>query len=191
MKSASPGPFWRRRLLVPLLLLLGLNLLTFGVYTLPRTLQERSIATRARLLREQIQGERQRAEQVRQRAAVLDANAKDTERFYREIVGKRSERLVPLLKEIEGTAQSLGLGTRQSSFNPESLRDARLVRFVITMPLSGTYRQLVSFLDRLERSRQFLIVEQLRLHERQGKGADLSVMLSTYFRDEEGGGRGR
>jgi hypothetical protein len=173
------------------MVLLGLNLVVFGVYTLPRTLQERSIATRAGLLREEIQGERLRAEQVRKRGEVLDANAKDTDRFYREIVGRRNERLVPLLKEIEGTAQSLGLGTRQSSFNRESVRDTRLVRFVITMPLSGTYRQLVSFLDRLERSRQFLIVEQLQLHERQGKGADLSVVLSTYFRDDDGSGRGR
>ena len=192
MKAAPPSrPFWRRRLLVPVLVLLGLNAAVFAAYTLPRTLQERSIATRARLLRDEIAGERHRAEDLRKKAEVLAANAKDTERFYAEVVGRHAERLVPLLKEIEKTARDLGLGTRQSTYQPEAVRGTRLVRFVITMPLSGTYRQLVSFIDRMERSRHFLIVDQLQLHGRQGKEADLAVVLSTYFREEDGGGRGR
>jgi len=50
-------PFWRRRLLVPFLVLLGLNIAVFLAYTLPRRLQEKNIASRVVVLREDVERE--------------------------------------------------------------------------------------------------------------------------------------
>lgn len=186
-------PFWRRRLLVPFLVLLGANLVVFLGYTLPRALRDRSAAARLSTLREEVGRQRALAQGLERRAETVRRNADDTQRFYGEVLGTREARLVPLLREIEKTARDLGLGAGQAGYDPSPVRDAPLVRFVITMPVSGSYQQLVSFLDRLERSPQFLIVDSVALREKQGEAAeaDLSVALSTYFRSEQGGGRGR
>ena len=62
-----------------------------------------------------------------------------------------------------------------------------LVRFAITMPMSGPYKQIVALLDRLERQSRFLIVDQIQLHVRTDTGADLTFALSAYFKPEPGG----
>jgi Tfp pilus assembly protein PilO len=184
-------PFWRRRLLWPCLALLALNAAVGSVYTLPQTLREQRASVRATALREELARKRAQLAVLERRADILHRNAEDTRRFFDKVLGTRPERLVPLLREIEKTAEGLGLGTGRAGYQASEVKQSPLVRFVITMPISGSYRQLLSFLDRLERSTQFLIVEQVALREKQGAGADLSVVLSTYFRSETGGARGR
>jgi hypothetical protein len=50
------------------------------------------------------------------------------------------------------------------------------------MPLRGSYAQLVAFLDRVEHSKRFLVVEQVSLKEGQDGQGDLTVSVGTYFR---------
>lgn len=192
--TAAPRmrPFWRRWLLIPSLALMGLNLVLLLAYTLPRTLQERSIESRREALRAELERERRLAADAERRAETLRSNARDADRFLREVVGTRGARLVPAVQEIEAAANELGLRTRQWTYQPQEVKEAGLIRFGVTMPLAGSYQQLVSFLDRLERSPQFLTVDQVQLTERRGEGgASLSLVFSAYFRAESGGGRGR
>ncbi len=196
MTPARQRPFWRRRLLVPALALLGLNAAVFLAYTLPQLLEKRTITARIDALRGDVERERALVATLTQRDATLRQNSEDARKFYGEVVGRREERLVPLLQGIEKTAKGLGLQTGHIAYQPKELKEAPLVQFGITMPISGTYQQLVQFLDRLERSKQFVTVDQVSLRERQGTGADLSVAMSAYFREgqgrsDEGSSRGR
>lgn len=188
---ARARPFWRRRLLGPFLALLGLNVAVFLVYTLPRRLQERNVASRIDALKAEVERERATATALEHWTGALRSNTADQERFYGERVGTRAQ-LVPLLREIEHGARKLGLNTKQgASYQAQEVKGYPLVRFSINMPLTGTYEQLASFLERLERSPQFLIVDQIQLNERRGEGgasADLSVALSAYFRKEKEAG---
>jgi hypothetical protein len=57
-----------------------------------------------------------------------------------------------------------------------------LTRFRFTMPVTGSYAQLVAFLDRLERSSYFVTVDQVQFSGTQGGEAPmLGLTLSTYF----------
>lgn len=180
-------PFWRRRLLVPFLALLGLNLAAFLAYTLPRRMQERNITTRAVVLREEVERERRATAELRRRAETLETNNRDVARFYREVVGGRRMGLLPILQELEGMANGLGLQSQRRSYAPEEVKGvAGLSRFQITMPVSGTYRQLGSFLGLLERSPHFLTVDKVSIRQREGGVAELSIVVSAYFRGEEG-----
>ena len=58
-RSTHPRPLWAR-MRAPLLWLLGLNVVVFGVYTLPRVLQERSLAAQAATLRRAVEREQDR-----------------------------------------------------------------------------------------------------------------------------------
>jgi len=180
-------PFWRRRLVIPFLVLAGLNLAVFLAYTLPRRMQEKNIAIRVEALREDVKRERIVTAELRRRAETLQSNNRDQLRFSREFVGGRRISLLPILQELADTASRLGLESPRQSYAKKDVKGvAGLSRVEITMPVAGTYRQLGSFLSALESSKYFLTVDKVALHQKEGNVADLSIVVSAYFRGEEG-----
>ncbi|MFI5183884.1 MAG: GspMb/PilO family protein [Vicinamibacteria bacterium] len=169
-----------------LLALFGLNAAVFLTFTLPRTLEERSLASRAATLRAEVEREERAVSSAKERAEILLANGRDTDRFYRDVVKGVNEDLLPTLQYIEKAAQELGLTAANRSYSPEEVKGLGLVRFSITMPMSGPYKQIVALLDRLERSSRFLVVDQIQLRARTDVGADLTFVLSAYFKAEPG-----
>jgi Tfp pilus assembly protein PilO len=169
-----------------LLALLGLNAAVFLAFTLPRTLAERSLASRVETLRADVERERRVVASLRERAEIVSANGRDTDRFYRDVVKSPKEDLLPTIQYIERNAGELGLTVTSRSYAPQEVKELGLVRFAITMPMSGPYKQIVALLDRLEHQTRFLIVDQIQLHVRSDAGADLTFALSAYFKPEPG-----
>lgn len=183
-------PFWRRRLLVPALVLLAANAATYFAYTLPRSARERTIAARAVVLRGEVARERSRVEAVRQRAHTIDANVSDVAQFYKAL--GRKESLLRIQEDIVGVARQLGLTLGNRAYSNEAVKGSdSLARFRITMPIAGTYRQVVSFLQRIEALPHFVTVDSIALREDSGVGdgrsTNLNVALSVYFLDAEPG----
>lgn len=181
-------PFWRRRLLVPALVLLGLNVAAYLAYTRPRSRAERTIAERSVVLREEVAQERARVEEIRERARTIQANAADVTRFY-ESLG-RKESLLTIQEAIAGLARQLGLTVGNRGYANDTVTGSdSLARFRITMPISGSYPQIASFLQRLEALPHFVTVDSIALREEGGGAAahstNLSVVLSIYFVDTE------
>ena len=186
-------PFWRRRLLVPALVLLALNAATYVAYTHPRSVRERTIAARAVVLRQEVAEQRAVVEGVRQRARTIEANTADVTKFYQSLGPKES--LLKVQEDIVGVARQLGLTLGNRSYSNETVKGSdSLARFRITMPISGTYRQVVSFLQRIETLPHFVTVDSISLREESdvglGRQANLNVVLSVYFlgpesRDDE------
>jgi Tfp pilus assembly protein PilO len=181
-------PFWRRRLVIPALVLLALNVGTYFAYTLPRGARERTIAARAVVLRDEVAQERARLEQVQERARTIEANTGDVARFYQAL--GRKDSLLRIQEDIVGVARQLGLVLGNRAYNNEAIKgSASLARFRITMPISGTYRQVASFLQRIEALPHFVTVDSISLREDSGAGrsTNLNVVLSVYFLDSEPG----
>lgn len=190
MRAADPRPFWRRRLLAPFLALLGLNAAAFAVFTLPRTVQERSLASRAETLRAEVERERRLGTALRRRVETIHSNERDVKEFYSKVVSSKDATLLPVLREIDRFARELGLETGNTTYKPEEVKGVPLLRFVVTMPVAGTYRQIVGLLDRIERSSHFVTVDQVEIREPAGGETDLRLVLSAYFRAESEGDRG-
>lgn len=176
----GPRPFWRRWLLWPVVGLLGLNLATLLAHTLPRRLQERTLAAQAVTLREEVARERGVNEGLRQQAQVIGVNTRDMHRFLKQVVAGRDS-LSTVLEELESTAHEVGLRTKQRSYSREEVDKLALVRFQVTLPLSGSYRQLMDFLDALERSSRFVTIDKVKYQDREGGAPDLNVIVSAYF----------
>ena len=67
-------------------------------------------------------------------------------------------------------------------YETESLDEGALERFAIVVPLSGGYSNLRKFLQSIESSDNFLVVERVALGT--GKSQDiveLNITLATYF----------
>ena len=180
-------PFWRRRLLIPALVLLALDAGAYFAYTLPRAARERTIAARAVVLRDEVAQERARVEGLRHRARTIEGNMADVTRFYQAL--GRKESLLKIQEDIVGIARQLGLRIGNRSYANDSLKNSgSLARFRITMPISGSYRQVVSFLQRIEALPHFVTVDSISLREDSGVGStNLNVVLSVYFVSAEPG----
>jgi Tfp pilus assembly protein PilO len=189
------APFWRRRLLPLLLALLGVNLLALAAWTGPRYWMQRNAATRAAAARAEVEGQRRSTAALRERAESIRGNAADLERFYRSLAGSEKADLLPALEAIEQLAGSPGLRPGARGFQREEVRDARVERVAVTLPLAGSYGQLVGFLREVEASPRFLTVDRVSMRAESDGGARLQVELSTYLRlgadAPEEGRRGR
>jgi Tfp pilus assembly protein PilO len=176
----------RKKLLIALGALLALNLLTFAVFTLPRTLQQRNLDSRLRSAREEVQRERNRQASLKARFDLVVANTRDTNEFYQQRIGARGASMVPVLTDIEALARARGLVVGNQNFTYEPVKGAPLDRFKIDMPVRGTYRELVGFVEDLERSSQFITLDSVTVRGQQAGEAELRMVLSCYFRSATG-----
>jgi len=183
MTPRAPVPLWRRWLMWPAVALAVLNLGTLAAYTLPRRHQEKTVAERARALREEVEKERKANEGIRLQAQAVGVNVRDMKRFLTKVVGGR-EGLSVVLEDLEKTARDQGLEPGRRSYHRSELHVLPLVRFDVTLPISGSYKQLMGFLDALERSPRFVIVDEVRYQDREGGAPDLNVSISAYFARE-------
>lgn len=162
---------------------MGLNAVVFFVYTVPKRLEERSLAARVASLRAEVARDRAAADRLRRRIEAVEVNTADTARFYKGL-GSRNE-LLAVLEELQRTPRELGVSVGHRSYEPDAVKGLPLTRYAITMPVTGNYRQLTAFLDRMERSSHFMTVDAVNLRKRAASGeADLDVTLSAYVRSE-------
>jgi Tfp pilus assembly protein PilO len=176
----------RKKLLITLAALLGMNAVTYLVFTLPRTLQQRNLDSRLRLAREEVQRERDRQASLKARYDLVIANTRDTTEFYQRRIGVRGASMVPVLSEVEALARARGLQVGSQTFAYEPVKGAPLDRFKIDMPVRGTYRELVAFVEDLERSNQFVTLDSITVRGQQAGEAELKMVLSCYFRSAGG-----
>jgi Tfp pilus assembly protein PilO len=175
-------PFWRAKLLPLFLGLLALNGLVFLSWTLPRSLRQRSAQVRAESARAELALEKQRAKALADRADAIRANGKDLERFYSTLAGDEKQDLFQSLEAVEALARGPGLQLATRSVHREDVDGAPLERVVMTLPLEGSYPQLVGFLRGVELSTRFLTIDGVQLRADAESGGSLQVDLSTYLR---------
>jgi Tfp pilus assembly protein PilO len=183
---AGGGPFWRRRLLPAFLVLLILNLAVAAIWTIPRTLRLRNVTARVAAARAEAERERQAVTALRDRAEAIDANTADLAAFYETLVGEEQVELLPTLEDIEAMARAPGLMPGSRSFRREEVLDAGVERVAVTLPLEGSYEQLVGFLGEVERSSRFLTVDRISMRGDEDSGGALQVEMSAFMRLPEG-----
>jgi Tfp pilus assembly protein PilO len=165
------------------------NVVLFGAYTLPRRVKQKTVTERVKVLRSEVERQRGQVAARREVVEAARANAEDTRRFYSQVLATRRASLHDLLVNMEREAGGLGLRLDER-IDEARVTGAPLERYTIQVTVTGTYRQLVSFLGRLERSPQFLTIDQVQIAERgTGHQAALHITISAYFKREDADGR--
>ena len=184
-------PFWCTTLVPVFVTLLALNVGALAAWTVPRSLRQKNAAQRAVAARAELAWERERAQALSERAAAIRANRADLERFYKTLAGGEQQDLLPTLEAIEELAREPGLQPASRTLRREDVDNAPLERVAMTLPLEGSYAQLVGFLRGVERSSRFLTVDRVSLRADAESGGALQVQLSTYLRQSPEARKGK
>jgi Tfp pilus assembly protein PilO len=171
------------QILIFLLVLLAFNVGFYLLATRPRVNEFRSLAKGSEPQLSELQG---RTREVEVREAFFEALQKaeqDLQRLRTEILSTREARLVEVQRELEALCRQFKIDLDSVTFDDEVLQNEGLDKMIMVVPLKGNYTSLRNFLQAVESSEKFMLVERVALAEGKEGGVmlELSITLATYF----------
>lgn len=172
-----------RHVLVALLALAVANVLFAVLVVRPRMARYEALTEDSAPSLERLKKREEAVRALEQYAASLRKTEADLEHLRREVLSTRDRRLIEVQLEVARLAEQFKVNLERMQFENEPLEEEGLERLAMTVPLQGGYSSLRRFLQAVERSDQFLVVERVALAEGSEGGAvlDLNITLATYF----------
>jgi Tfp pilus assembly protein PilO len=127
-----------------------------------------------------------RKKQVEQREGFLEALERaeaDLRHLREEVLSTREERMVDVQRELERLCGQFNIDFESVTYDSEALLGQELDKLIMVVPLQGNYANLRRFLQAVEGSEKFLLVERVALAEGKEGGVllQLNITLTTYF----------
>ncbi|MBK6403979.1 MAG: hypothetical protein IPF66_02475 [Holophagales bacterium] len=183
MSSATTAFRDRRVLFVILLVVLAANVAVLLSY---RTFYDE----RLRALVAEQAGLEKRRDDARRRTESAEASERrlfETQEaltaFFSETLGEREGRIAPLIEEIYATTRAVGL--RPDAISYSSIDEPGTDSLTMSFAVGGPYADVKRLLAGLERSKRFLVVEQVGLTGGSADDPDavrVSIIVTNYFR---------
>jgi len=173
-------------LLVVLLALIVVNTLAWGVLVRPKA-AEYTDRTGGESSQEREELHEQRDSVVNAEAYVdgLGKAADDWSYLRTEVLSTREEQLVEIMQELTRLCAQFRIDINTVSVNNEILREEGLDRFAMIVPLEGGYANLRRFLQAVEASDKFIVVERVALdgaaRGMQSRNLHLNITVASYF----------
>jgi hypothetical protein len=185
----SPRSAWRARLKfwLPALILVGLNLAVLSTYRF-------LLAGQAQLQAGRTERRQARVEELEAERLVLEETLSEARRnrelvdqLYREWLGPESQRLTTVIAEVKKLADMAGVEYSSFTYPEDLLEEQGLIKRSLVFSVEGSYLELRSFINLIEVSDLFLILESVRLSggSRDGPNIRVSIKVSTLFTLEE------
>jgi len=171
-----------RRILIGVAVLAALNAIFFLLFVQPTVGAYRGLENQ----QEPFQKLNERRAVVEEHEAFLEALERaeqDLQSLRGEILSTRNERLVEVHAELAALCDRFGIALDAVSYDNQLLLEEELDRHVMNVPLQGNYQSLRKFLQAVETSDKFLVVERVSLvtGKEGGVGLSLTIHLATYF----------
>jgi Tfp pilus assembly protein PilO len=172
-----------RNILIVLLAWLVLNIGFYFFATRPKVQAYSSLMEGSE---PQLQALEQRKREVEAREGYLDAlkqAEQDLTELRRDVLSTRKERMVEVQQEVERLCGQFNIDFNSVTYDSELLPGQELDKMIMLVPLEGNYASLRKFVQAVEGSDKFLLVERVALAEGKEGGVmlQLSITLATYF----------
>lgn len=179
-----------RRIVLPLAIALGVNVIVYGAVVYPLSQRVANIEQRDRTAEEQLLAAQRDHAQATGTLTGKDRAAAELTTFYKDVLPSDlagARRLTHL--RLAQLARESNLKFIRATFQPVEPRGSgggTLTQLQIQMALSGTYSDMRAFIHELESAPEFVVIDNIEL----GQGADggalgVTLHLSTYYRDTE------
>jgi Tfp pilus assembly protein PilO len=184
MKSGDE--IWRQRLWVwvPALVFFLANAGAFTVYQLGYAGNVQSLGRNIEAQKDELKKLTTERVDLEKRIGRADENRRQVEGLYKRFATRR-ERLTDVTAEVQSLARKAGLAPSSISYPEQEIEDYGLVKRSFAFSVDGNYVDLRKFINLLELSDSFLVLEEMTLAE-SSKGPELRInlTLSTLFTRE-------
>lgn len=172
---------------IPAAIFAAVNLVAFlayvGIYAQRADRRGEALSEREILL-DELRAERERLDALVESAQW---NREAVGRFYSEALATEEERLTGLLTEVKELARRAGLAPSDIAYPKSRVEGFPLVERRIVFRVDGDYQALRRFLNLLELSDRFVILDEVRLTgDDEGSGQlKIGLELAALFAEEE------
>jgi Tfp pilus assembly protein PilO len=174
-----------RRVVVPLAILLGINVLLYAAVVYPLSQRVANIEQRDRNAEDQLQAAQRDHAQAAGTLTGKDRAAAELATFYKDVLPPDlpgARRLTSL--RLAQLARQSSLKFLHATYEPVIERNRTLTRLKIEMLLSGSYADMRAFIHQLETAPEFVVIDNVELGEgAEGGALSVKLHLSTYYRD--------
>ncbi len=112
----------------------------------------------------------------------IPAAQQDLDRFFSERLRKASSGYSSIVSDLGAIAGKAGLHTSGITFRQREIPNRGVVEIEVTTSVDGGYASLIKFINGLERSSDFYVLDHLSLTSISGGSLKLNLQLRTYFR---------
>jgi Tfp pilus assembly protein PilO len=160
-----------------------INVAFFLLLTRPTVHEYTNMTQKTAPLMRAVQRREDQVADIEEYASRLEQAENDLVRLREEILATKNTRMVDVQIELHRIAEKFGINTEQVSYQNEILAEEDLERFAMVVPLEGGYQALRGFIQAVESSEQFMVVERVQLGRSSEGGVmlELNVTLATYF----------
>jgi hypothetical protein len=170
----------RRKGFLRLFVLLLVNAAVFGAVTYRLANKQDRLNADLKRLSSELEQKNRELEGLSGAEARAASNAAAVAEFWDEVVQPRVPGLTEAWDEIDRLAEETNVLRGRTAYERELL-DVGLEQIKATMPVEGDYFDLVRFINRLERSDRFFLVEKIRLSQRDTDDTTIRLDCSISF----------
>ena len=176
----------KRRLILPIVVALAVNIALFVIVLYPLSKKVAGSEEQARAASAALTAAKRDYDAARATVRGKGQADQELQKFYTDVLPPdlSAARRATFLR-IEQLAQKSNLRLeRETTSDPKPLRDSQLVKFTYRASLSGEYRNIRRFIHELETAPEFLVLENVELtqSEIENRGLNVSVDIATYYR---------
>lgn len=137
--------------------------------------QRSRLAAEAKLLRADVQ----RGEKIRD---SLPRAGKECDTFYRQSFLDAATGYSQVEADLDSIAQKAGVKTTGFAFKQKDVKDRGVTEISITTNVAADYPQMIQFINGIERSKNFYLLDSLQLGSAAPGAIRLELALHTFFR---------
>jgi Tfp pilus assembly protein PilO len=175
----------KRRVLVPVALLVVANIVLYIAVVFPLGRQVANAEEQARTEQQLVR--RSRIDLANAKASVTGKQQADAalQKFYKDVLPKDgSEARRVTFTRLQQLAQESNVRLSSGTNTVAHLKNSALAKLTTTYTLSGDYRDVRRFIYALETTPEFLVLENVNLNssgDAQDRGLAMTLNIATYY----------
>ena len=162
---------------------LVLNLVFYAALVRPKVQEYRALSAENNPRVQTLRARQAQVDELEAFVAALEQARTDLTTLREEVLSTRELRMIDVQTELADICELFSINLDLVNYEHAVLNDEELEVLRMTVPLEGGYAALRRFLQAVESSELFLIVERITLVQGKEGGVllQLNITLSTYF----------
>ena len=174
----------KRRLVIPVLAGIALNVVLFAGVVYPLGARVRSMEARAGAAAQELQAAEREDAEARGITEGRDRTTLALKAFYEDVLpSSHAQARQATFLRLTQLAEQHHLEQSRRSTDPKQDKESSLARLQISMTLRGNYEDIRRFIYHVETGSDFIVIDSITLQQGEEAGAPLTLglALSTYY----------